>query len=172
MEMLSSALSVGAPLFGSLVSADALIDQGYAVRKEKNFEAFQMEMNAEDIDAAGTHAIGDNVNKYEVLISKAIAINGAAGGGAEDPTFLKMIAGLAEEGERSRQRIAFSYTSKSSLMRRQAKATRFEGEEFRKGSRKKAMATLLTGAGRAATNFLAKGTTIGATANKRLLDFS
>lgn len=154
MEMLGSALAIGGPIFGSIMSAGNTVDQGYAVEKAKNWESVQMIINAKNIEGKGSYDIEESVNKYEVLISRAIALNGHQGGGGSDPTFMRIIADLAVAGERDTQRITFGYKSKANLLKKQAAATRFEGREFRKGTKNKALATLLSGAGKSATNFL------------------
>lgn len=155
--MIGNALSIGIPIFGGLYSANKTIEHGQAYERAKNFEADQMVQNAAYIEAKGSHDIEDSANKYEVLISRAIALNGHQGGGGSDAQFLKMVGDLAMEGERSRQRISFGYKTKSQLMKKQAAVTRFEAREYRKGTKSKAIGTLLSGVGQAATNYLAGG---------------
>lgn len=167
--MVANFMSTTMPVLGALMSADALIDQGFAVRKEKNYEALQMEERAGQIMGAGSHAIEDNAVKYEILMSKALAICGASGAGCSDPTFMTLMANLAIEGERTAQRLTFNFKTRANFLKEQARATRFEGEEFRKASKKKATATLLAGAGQSAINYLAGGKTRKVT---KLLDFA
>ena len=156
-ETLASVVSVAGPLFSSLFSADSTIDQGFAERGAKYFEATQMDQKAREIQAKGSHEIEDNARKYEILISKAIAINGAGGGGGGDAQFLNMVAGIAEEGARTSQRINFGAQTESNFYKKSANVSRFEGEKRVSASGRKAMSTLLSGAGTAASNLFYDG---------------
>lgn len=157
MEQIFKMAATGIPLLGSMLSAEASVDQGYAYRTEKRYEANQLEQNARQATAVASHQIADKARMYEVMQSKVLAITGHSGGGVTDNSIVNLIASIAEEGERTSQRIMFGAKDKARIMKEQASLLRFEGDQGVKAARKKAMSTLLAGAGQSATNYLGAG---------------
>jgi len=162
-------MAVVSPLLGSALSTDATMRHHFALKRSRDFEAEQLDTNAGQVIAAGTHEVEDEARKYEVLQSQALAVAGHSGGGTMDNNVVNIIAGIAEEGERTSQRIMFSARDKARVMKTQAGAKRFEGDQIAKAGKRKGINTLLSGAGMAAINYFGAGKT---TRGTRLVGFA
>ena len=82
--------------------------------------------------------------------SRALAVAGASGAGATDPTVLRLISGIAGEGALAAQTAMFNANEQARGMRNQANSTKFEGKQAKSASKMKAISTVLSGAGSAA----------------------
>lgn len=140
------ALMAGLSLAGTAVSTVGAIRQGQAQQQAAEFEARQMDVSAKAVEAAGQHAALERRRQSELLQSRAQAVAGASGFGAVDPDVLKIIGGITEEGERSFQTELYNAQQQAMGIRNQAVATRFEGQEARRGGQIRAVSTALSGA--------------------------
>lgn len=143
-----TALSV----MGSLKQAKAQKKQAAAQNELAKFQAAQLEQQATQTQAAGQYAALEQKRQSEILQSRALAIAGASGGGTLDPTVLKVISGLAVEGERAAQTETYNAESQASAERLQAASTRYEGylgikagNVAAKASKMQAFSTALSG---------------------------
>ncbi len=146
MAQIAAPLAIG----GSLLSAFGSMSEGKAQYKAAQFQAAQLDQNAGQAKAAGQRDAAQEIRQSELLQSRALAVAGASGAGAVDPTVLRIISGLAGEGALAAQTAMFNADEQARGMRTQAAATRFEGAETRKASKVRAISTILSGAGTAA----------------------
>ena len=148
MSMGGTALSV----MGSLKQAKAMKAQAKAQYALSQFEADQLDQNATQVQAAGQYASIEQRRQSAILQSRALAIAGASGAGTLDPTVLKVISGIAVEGERAVQTETYNAESEAAGMRAQAGATRYGGAQAlkagniaAKGAKIQAFSTALSG---------------------------
>lgn len=153
MANMMPTLAAMAPMLGGLLTGKANLDAGKAIRKENYYEAAQVDRNAEQAIAASHVNAQDNIRKYEYLASKALAMYGNAGGGVMDPDVLKNIAGIRAEGELQTQRDLYQGKEQARGMRAQAAGLRFSGDNAKRGSRTKAIASVLAGGNQGAINW-------------------
>src|SRR5690606_1168127 len=84
---------------GLLAEGDALEASGRAAEQAAIFEARQMRTQAGQEQAVSQRAAEERMREAGLLMSRAQAVAAASGGGALDPTVLRIIGGLAAEGE-------------------------------------------------------------------------
>lgn len=140
----------GASMAGSILGGIGSIQQGRAANAMAKFEARQMEVQAGQVRAAGQREEEERLRESRLQQSRALAIAGASGGGVSDPNVLRIISGLAAEGERGRQAERFRAESEAEQLRAGAVARRAEGKAAKKAGIIGAASTILQGAGQAA----------------------
>lgn len=162
-DMLAPALQIGATILssGSQFARGAAARTIGARRKAASeFEAKQLEQEAEQSRGVGMRAAQDEVQKAELVQSAALARAAASGAGASDPTVISILARTAGEGA-YRQAVALyqgEAQARFDLMR--ATAARMEGDiaESDAGSAQKfanmaGLSTALTGGAQALTMY-------------------
>jgi hypothetical protein len=77
--------------------------------------------------------------------SRALAVAGASGAGASDPTVLDIMGGIAEEGEYRALNALYTGEDRARGMEGNAAARRFEADQARRAGRAEARSTLLGG---------------------------
>jgi hypothetical protein len=147
---MAQAAAAGTGVGGSLLSAFGNIQQGNQQYAAAKYQAAQLESNAKQAEAAGQRDMQDQLRQSALLQSRALAVAGASGAGATDPTVLKIISGIAGEGQLAAETALFNANEQARGMRNQGAATMFEGKQVRAASRIKALSTVLSGAGNAA----------------------
>jgi len=130
---------------GTALSVMGSLKQAKEQNKLAKFQAKQLEQQAGQTEAAGQYAALEQRRQAEILQSRALAIAGASGGGTLDPTVLKVISGLAVEGERAVQSEIYNSKSQAQAQRLQATSTRYEGYQAKKAGTIKAFSTALSG---------------------------
>ena len=145
------------PIVGSMVSARGITNAGSAQNQAANFEANQLEINAGQVQAASHRDAMDQMRQSELLQSRALAVAGASGGGAMDPTVLRIIGGIAREGKLASETKLFNGLSEANAMRTQAGATRYQGSQIESASKTQALATMMSGVGYGAGNYFGAG---------------
>ena len=146
MAQAAAPLAIG----GSLLSAFGSLTEGRQMYAASQYQAKQMESNAGQAEAAGQRDAINQLRQSELMQSRALAVAGASGAGATDPTVLRLISGIAGEGALAAQTAMFNANEQARGMRNQASATRFEGKQAKSASKIKAISTVLSGAGSAA----------------------
>ena len=102
--------------------------QGERIRALGEFEAAQLEQNAGQQIAAAQRSGMEEERKFELMQSRAIALAAASGGGASDPTVVKIISDLAGEGSYRKSIALYQGEENARQMRLAAVARRMEGE--------------------------------------------
>jgi hypothetical protein len=91
------------------------------------FEAEQLEQQAGQTLAAQQRVAIEEKRKADLLASRALAVAGASGGGASDPTVVRIIAGIAGEGSYRASVALYRGEDQARRLRMGEKAKRFEG---------------------------------------------
>lgn len=145
-----AALAGGMSMGGSLLSAFGSLTQGREQYAAAQYQAKQLYQNAGQAEAAGQREAAVQIRQSELLQSRALAVAGASGAGTVDPTVLRIISGLAGEGQLAANTAMYNAGEAARGMRNQAAAGIFEGKQAKKASKVAALATVLSGAGNAA----------------------
>mgnify|MGYP001570328437 CR=1 FL=1 len=120
-----------------------------AGRDEKaaaDFQAAQLRVNAGQAVAASQIDAANETRKSKLLQSRALALAAASGGGAVDPSVMKIISGLAGEGKLASLTQLYAGDERARAMNSQAAATEYEGVLKKKAYDTKARGTILSGA--------------------------
>lgn len=146
MAAVGGAMSIG----GSLLSAFGSLQQGKAQYQAAKFQAAQLNQNASQAEAAGQRDAIGQLRQSELLQSRALAVAGASGAGAMDPTVLRLISGIAGEGQLNADTAMFNAGEDARGMRNQAITGIYEAKQAKRASKIQALSTMLSGAGNAA----------------------
>lgn len=145
MEQVKEYAPFGQQVVGTLLSAQSASRAGKAQQRANEYEARQLETNAGQQQAAAQRAAAERERQAVLMMSRAQAVAAASGAGALDPTVLKIISGIAEEGALASATELYDGDERARGMRDQAAASRFEGKMFRRAGRTRALTTLFTG---------------------------
>lgn len=136
----SAVVQVAGALFGASEGKKADIKeqgrlkrQGIAQQFAAEFSAEQMEEQAGVALAASQQAANEERRMSAVLQSRALAVAGASGAGVSDPTMLRIVGSIAEEGELAAQTRRYEGTEAARSLRIQAEVARYEGRMAREG---------------------------------------
>lgn len=132
-------------------------DTGVVVAKRRqqlaDFQAQQLDINANNAAAAGQIAALNQNRQTSLVMSQARARAAASGGGASDPTIINLMAQIAGEGEYRAAVDLYNGMSEAQGMQTQANALRYQGateladaRAARNASGFSAATTLLSGA--------------------------
>ena len=113
---------------GNMQAGKEAKKQGERVRALGEFEAAQLEQNAGQQIAAAQRAGMEEERKFDLMQSRALALAAASGGGASDPTVIKIISDLAGEGAYRKSVALYQGEENARQMRLAAVARRMEGE--------------------------------------------
>lgn len=120
-------LGTGAEIAGEEQAADNARLQGRRQNVERQFEAEQLEQQAGQSIAASQRSAMEERRKANVAASRALALAAASGGGASDPTIVRIIAGLKGEGSYRASVDLYQGEEEARKLRMGAKSKRFEG---------------------------------------------
>lgn len=133
-------VAIGGSLYGANQSSKAakkekraLKAQGRAAQQGKYFAAKQMDIAAGQQQAVGQRSAAEEIKKAELLQSRALAVAGASGAGASDPTFNKILEDIATEGQLSAANQMYSGEEAARALRVGAKVARWEGDMAKEG---------------------------------------
>jgi hypothetical protein len=146
MAQLAAPIAIG----GSLLSAFGSIQDGQQQYAAAQYQAKQLQQNAGQTEAAGQRDAENQTRQSLLMQSRALAVAGASGAGAVDPTVLKLISGIAMEGDLAARTAMYNADEQARGMRNQASATVYEGKQARKAGKIKALSTVLSGMGNTA----------------------
>lgn len=150
IKVIGTVLSV----VSSLRSASIAEAQAKSYNQIAAFEAAQLEQQAQEEQAVAQRKAHENLRKSRLMQSRALAIAASSGGGAMDPTVVKIIADLAGEGSYRAGMDLYEGESRARSLKMGAQARRLEGQAGLVSGRETASAyrfaagsTLLTGVG-------------------------
>lgn len=139
MDVLS-AFSVGLQLVGGLSeaggnqqSATASRVMGRRKRVALEFEAEQLEQRAGQVFAASQRDAQVERDKADLVASRALALAAASGGGASDPTVVRIIADIKGKGSLNAATALYRGEEEARRIRMGAKARRFDAETAERG---------------------------------------
>lgn len=130
---------------GGVASFYGNILEGNDAERLAKLQAAQLRENAGQAEAAGQQAGEEELRKSELALSRMIAVAAASGGGASDPTVLKLASGITAEGELAAGMQRYNASSAARGMRIQAGLTEQEGAAKKRASRWRAAGGLLSG---------------------------
>lgn len=132
---LSDFLPVAADLFGSLTAAggslmagSAAAKSGARIKSADDFEAAQLDQNAGQSIAAGQRAAIEARRQAALVQSRILAVAAASGGGALDPTVVRLIGQQAGEGEFRARTALYQGEERARAQRMAATTKRYEGD--------------------------------------------
>lgn len=154
-ELATIAAVVGAvsSVAGGAVSAAGSLQQGRAAKEAADTEALQLEMKGREEFAAAQRDAFAKRKEGTLANSRLQALAAASGGGADDPTIIKLMSGISTDAEYNAQTELYGGKSRRAGLFDAASNRRREGQASLLGSRYRAGAALLGGIGGAAAAF-------------------
>jgi len=144
---------------GSNMSAASHVQFGIQARQAAQFQADQLRQNANSAQAASQRQAFDIDRQTQFITSRALAVAAASGGGASDPTVVRLIARDAGEGAYQKSLALYGGTDRARLDLENAQAKTYEGQTTERNSLEVGAAGYASGA----TNLLksrAKGASL------------
>lgn len=114
---------------GAQSSAAAARENAAAIQAEKQYEAAQLESNAMQVTAAGQRKAAEDQRMAKIVASRALAVAAASGGGASDPTIVRLMSRIAGEGEYRRAVDIYDAEDRARTMRMRAAGSIYEGQQ-------------------------------------------
>lgn len=129
MSLAGTAMSV----IGNMQAGDRAVSTGQAKGNALDYEAAQLDQNANAAIAASQRdAIAERL-KTTLTLSRGIAVAAASGGGASDPTVVNILSQIAGNGEYRSASAIYAGEDKARALRAQATGRRFEAGVARQG---------------------------------------
>lgn len=132
---LADMLGLGLEIGSTILNAGSQLTKASATRTIAARRAAANEYEAQQLKAAGGEAVGigmraaqDQTLKAMLANSKAMALVGASGAGASDPTVMNIIARTAGEGAYRSAVAMYEGEAQARLDRMKAAALRYEGQ--------------------------------------------
>lgn len=126
----------GFELIGALVSAAGTVASGVAEKNASEFEAQQLDMKANEENAAAQREAAQATKEADIAMSRqqALAASSGAGAGSDAPTIIKLMSDVAGQGELNQQSILYGGQQRASGLIDQAKGRRMSGKASLLGS--------------------------------------
>lgn len=140
-------------VFGGFVSAKGSVAEGAAIREANYKQAAQLRYNAGQTEAMGQRQGSEELRKAALLQSRILAVAGASGAGAVDPTVLDLAAGVSAEGTLNAATRRYNAAAEAKGMREQAEATQTSGDTAYTAGRWRAASTILQTTASAADSY-------------------
>lgn len=141
--------SAATSVIGGAVQAQGYNQAADAAEEDAEFEAQQLERSGKEEFAASQREAFAARRESRLAQSRAQAVAAASGGGAgaDAPTIVQIMGGLARQGELNAQSALYVGESRRAGARDQAFATRRTGRSQAAGYRNNAFASILSGIG-------------------------
>lgn len=134
---------VAAAAGGTLLQAKSQMDAGKAAKKMGEYTAEEARIKAIQAQAVGQRKAAEQRRQANLVGSKLQA-QAAAGGGATDPTILKLQEDIAGEGEYRALTDLYESEVQSNDLITQGNMARYEGNLKNKAGKMNAMSTILS----------------------------
>ena len=165
--MITETILIAGTLFGmnegkkaDIRAAGHMRAEGISRQKAAEFSAKQMEANAGQELAAAQRNMAEELRVSEAMQSRALAIAGASGAGADDPTMRHIIGSIAEEGVLAAQSQLYQGTEAARSLRLSAEVARWEGRRAREGLNVEARSTKQAGDANRTGQLIALGASV------------
>ncbi len=132
-------------VLGTVVSAGGSILAGQQAKAAANFEAKQLERQANEKRAQATREVAQQYADRKELMGNQIAVAAASGGGASDPTVMDLLGDTAAYGYVQNQNTYANAENIGRQLEGQADAKRIEGKNAQTASFINAGSSLLSG---------------------------
>ena len=106
---------------------DAALRIGQQKQTADEFQAKQLDINAGQAQAAGQISAINQDRNTSLVLSRARAVAAASGGGASDPTIIRLMANIAGEGAYRANVARYEGDTQARTMNMQAAALRYQG---------------------------------------------
>lgn len=146
----------GLEVFGRMYDAFGTLTGGFAEKEAADYRADQLRVNAGQAMAASQREAISTQQQAERVASRALAVAAASGGGASDPTVVKIMAGIASEGAYRTALDLYQGQEKARALNTQADAAEYEGRLARHTAIRNSFGKMI-GAGSAAIKGAARG---------------
>lgn len=124
----------GLQALGANMSAASHVMFGIQARQAAQFKADQLRQNAGTAQAASQRQAFDIDRQTQFITSRALAVAAASGGGASDPTVVRLIARDAGEGAYQRSLALYGGKDRARLDLENADAATYEGKTTERNS--------------------------------------
>ena len=129
---------------GTALSAYGNYMAGQSAQEAADEKARQLGIHAQEARAAGIMAGEEELRKTKLMQSRILALAGASGAGAMDPTIVNLTAQTEAEGHLAAKMRRYNAESEARGMEMQASALRKEGEDYASAGRIRAAGSLLS----------------------------
>jgi hypothetical protein len=134
--------SIAATVGSTVIAANAAKAKGEADQQALNFEAEQLDRNAEEERAIATREVAENRRQRQLVLSRARAAGAASGGGRD----FDLEADLDEEADYRRLTALYDGETRARSLRTTAAVRRGEGSAARRAGFIRAGSTIASGA--------------------------
>ncbi len=131
---------------GTVISADQQRRAGEVEKMNADFEAKQLEREANVASAESQRDAIKARREAKYMESRARALAASGGGVASDPTVVKLIDGIQEEGEYNALTALYNGQQRADSMRTGAGLSRSAGKAAKSAGKTKGVSTVLQGA--------------------------
>lgn len=139
---------------GSLLAASGARKAGKAQNVAAKYEAKQLASQANEAVAASQREAMEQRREANLVGSRALALAAASGGGASDPSVMKLLADLKGEGAYRSSVALYQGEERARQLRMGAAASRFSGQQAQAAGRLRATSYLLKAGGAVASRKL------------------
>jgi len=118
-------------ILGSILQFTGTIQQGNAIQRASQYQADQLRQNGGQAQAAAQRTAADVDRQTQMVVSRALAVAAASGGGASDPTVVNLIAQNTAEGAYRKAVALYGGDETNRVNQMQADAREYEGKSAR-----------------------------------------
>lgn len=160
IEIAALAAAVG----GSVASGLGQMQAGRAANVSAKFQAAQAQQQAGQERAAAQRVAIEERRKADLALSRGQAVLASSGGGALDPTAMRLMGGIAQQGEYNALSALFQGEEAARGLELGAAAKRMEGKQAKRAGMIGGISTIASGIGQAGMSLNQKyGTSSAAT---------
>jgi len=145
LPVAAAALAIG----GSIVSGVGQIQAGRAANVNAKFQAAQAQQQAGQERAAAQRVAIEERRKADLALSRGQAVLASSGGGTLDPTAMRLMGGIAQQGEYNALSALFQGEETARGLELSAAAKRMEGKQAKRAGMIGGISTIASGIGQA-----------------------
>lgn len=128
VAVIGTVVSTAAQVAGAQQQAKAAKVAGEQSRVNAQYQAAQQEQAAGQEQAAAQRRALDETRRARLIASRALALTGASGAGASDPTIVNLLADLKGEGAYRSSVALYGGEERARLLRQGALTSEMEGQ--------------------------------------------
>lgn len=145
LPVAAAALAIG----GSIVSGVGQMQAGRAANVSAKFQAAQAQQQAGQERATAQRAAIEERRKADLALSRGQAVLASSGGGTLDPTAMRLMGGIAQQGEYNALSALFQGEETARGLELGAAAKRMEGKQAKRAGMIGGISTIASGIGQA-----------------------
>lgn len=120
---------------GNILSAFGNLQSGQSTQAGDAYKAQQDLINAGQTVAAGSADMASQIMQTKLLQSRAVAVAGASGAGALDPTVVNIVSQIANTGAYNTAMTNYNAQSRANALTNQAAAENYMGNQASQASK-------------------------------------